>query len=93
MADPKQGGDLFDMAKDGTKVPGDAGKQNVIPSVANPHQQDSSTGGGLGTRDLQQAADNSAGGPHGPGIGEAVSGTGNALPQSIGEKHSSTGGK
>jgi hypothetical protein len=24
--DPKQGGDLFDMAKDGTSIPNDAGK-------------------------------------------------------------------
>lgn len=74
-------------------VPGDAGKQNVIPSAANPHQKDPSTGGGLGATDLQQAADNSTGAPQGPGIGEAVSGTDNALPQSMGEKHSASGGK
>ena len=37
-SDPKQGGDLFDMAKDGTSIPGDAGKQNLIPSVPRPDQ-------------------------------------------------------
>lgn len=74
-------------------VPGDSGKQNVIPSAAIPHQKDPSTAGGFGATDLQQAADNSAGAPQGPGIGEVVSGTGNALPQSMGEKHSASGGK
>ncbi len=34
--DPKQGGDLFDMAKDGTSIPNDAGKMNIIPSVPRP---------------------------------------------------------
>ena len=45
-SDPKQGGDLFDMAKDGTSIPGDAGKQNLIPSVPRPDQiaTDSETG-------------------------------------------------
>ena len=37
-SDPKQGGDLFDMAKDGTSIPGDAGKMNLIPSVPRPDQ-------------------------------------------------------
>ncbi|KAH8173831.1 hypothetical protein LIA77_05250 [Sarocladium implicatum] len=34
-----QGGDLFDMAKDGTKIPKNAAKPRVIPSVANPADQ------------------------------------------------------
>jgi hypothetical protein len=34
--DPHQGGDLFDMAKDGTSIPGDAGKMRIIPSVPRP---------------------------------------------------------
>lgn len=34
--DPHQGGDLFDMAKDGTSMPNDAGKMNIIPSVPRP---------------------------------------------------------
>ena len=74
-------------------VPGDAGKQNIIPSAANPHQKDPATGGGLGAADLQQAADNSAGGPSGPGIGEAVTGTGDPLPDTLGGKYSESGGK
>jgi len=38
MSDAKKGGDLFDMAKDGTTIPGDAGVQNLIPSVPRPDQ-------------------------------------------------------
>ena len=34
--DPHQGGDLFDMAKDGTSIPNDAGKMNLIPSKPRP---------------------------------------------------------
>ena len=34
--DPHQGGDLFDMAKDGTTMPNDAGKMRTIPSVPRP---------------------------------------------------------
>ncbi|KAK0385722.1 hypothetical protein NLU13_6899 [Sarocladium strictum] len=35
-----QGGDLFDMAKDGTKIPRNAGKPRAIPSVPNPGDND-----------------------------------------------------
>jgi hypothetical protein len=34
--DPHQGGDIFDMAKDGTSIPNDAGKTNTIPSKSRP---------------------------------------------------------
>jgi len=34
--DPKQGGDLSDMAASGTTVPNDAGKMNTLPSVPRP---------------------------------------------------------
>ncbi len=34
--DPHQGGDLFDIARDGTTMPNDAGLMNVIPSKARP---------------------------------------------------------
>jgi hypothetical protein len=37
-SDPHEGGDLFDMAKDGTTMPNDAGKHNLIPSVPRPDQ-------------------------------------------------------
>ena len=35
-SDPHEGGDLFDMAKDGTTMPNDAGKQNLIPPCLAP---------------------------------------------------------
>lgn len=35
---PNSGGDLFDMAKDGTTVPEDSAKPRLIPSVARPDQ-------------------------------------------------------
>ena len=59
-SDPKQGGDLFDMAKDGTTIPGDAGKQNLIPSVPRPDQiTDPSTDpNDMGGAGLESAADN-----------------------------------
>ncbi|KEY66278.1 hypothetical protein S7711_02743 [Stachybotrys chartarum IBT 7711] len=83
-------GDLYEMAKDGTTVPGDAGKQNVIPSVANPHQKEDTTGG-LGFSDMNAAADN--GSSASGGLGEAVTGTGNSLPDFTTSKDSRNGGK
>ena len=58
--DPKQGGDLFDMAKDGTSIPNDAGKQNLIPSVPRPDQitDPASDPNDLGAPDTASAADN-----------------------------------
>lgn len=38
--DPKKGGDLYDMAKDGTSIPNDAGKMNTIPSVPRPGEDE-----------------------------------------------------
>ncbi|KAL9116268.1 MAG: hypothetical protein Q9187_007210, partial [Circinaria calcarea] len=55
--DPHQGGDLFDMAKDGTTMPNDAGKQNLIPSVPRPDQISDSPND-FGAPDLQRAAEN-----------------------------------
>ena len=59
-SDPKQGGDLFDMAKDGTTMPNDAGKMNLIPSVPRPDQMtdDNNFGNNLGADSLAGAADN-----------------------------------
>ena len=58
--DPKQGGDLFDMAKDGTTMPNDAGKHNLIPSVPRPDQitDSNSESNNLGGIDVAGAADN-----------------------------------
>ncbi|KAK7443657.1 hypothetical protein Landi51_09005 [Colletotrichum acutatum] len=93
MADAKQGGDLYDMAKDGTKVPGDAGKQNIIKSVPNPHQQESAAGG-LGSTTLHGAADNALNTNEGrpSGVGEGISATGHEIPQSVTGKPGGRGG-
>ncbi len=58
--DPHEGGDLFDMAKDGTTMPNDAGKQNLIPSVPRPDQITDPVNdpNNLGAADLASAADN-----------------------------------
>ncbi|KAK1522734.1 hypothetical protein CPAR01_14277 [Colletotrichum paranaense] len=93
MADAKQGGDLYDMAKDGTKVPGDAGKQNIIKSVPNPHQQESAPGE-LGSTTLHGAADNALNTNEGraSGVGEGISATGHEIPQSVTGKPGGRGG-
>ncbi len=55
----KGGGDLFDMAKDGTTVPEDAAKPRIIPSVPRPDQIASeSDPNSLEGADLAGAADN-----------------------------------
>ena len=58
--DPHVGGSLSDMAVTGTKIPNDAGVQNIIPSVARPDQISSTSGGDddAGARNLAEAADN-----------------------------------
>ncbi|KAK0656935.1 hypothetical protein B0T16DRAFT_385560 [Cercophora newfieldiana] len=85
-----QGGDLFDMAKEGTKVPADSAKPNVIPSVARPDQHGESTGAGLGSSSLHQAADNATATT---GFGETISAAGGQLPDDIDQKYSRSGGK
>ncbi|GKT48704.1 uncharacterized protein ColSpa_08885 [Colletotrichum spaethianum] len=94
MADADQGGDLFDMAKDGTKVPGDAGKQNILKSVPNPHQKDPSAAGGLGSTTLYGAADNPIHDDEGrpSGVGEGITATGHDIPQSVTGKPGGRGG-
>ncbi|MCJ1293251.1 hypothetical protein MMC34_004805 [Xylographa carneopallida] len=85
-SDPKQGGDLFDMAKDGTTMPNDAGKMNLIPSVPRPDQMtdDNNFGNNLGADSLAGAADNptdiSRSNKDIGMTGEAITGTGNTLP-------------
>ncbi|KAH7324680.1 hypothetical protein B0I35DRAFT_509390 [Stachybotrys elegans] len=84
-------GDLSAMAKDGTTIPGDAGKYNIVPSVADKYQKAGDTDGGLGVSDLQKAADNAFSGSG--GLGEGVTGTGDSLPDFTTSKHSGHGGK
>lgn len=53
------GGDLFDLAKDGTTVPADAAKPNYIPSKPRPDQVASADDpNNLGARNLAEAATN-----------------------------------
>lgn len=57
---PNSGGDLFDMAKDGTKVPESAAEPRLIPSKPRPDQVASSEDPNqLGAADLAGAATNS----------------------------------
>ncbi|KAI0798737.1 hypothetical protein GGR55DRAFT_684627 [Xylaria sp. FL0064] len=84
--DPHQGGDLHDMAKDGTKIPGDAGKMNTIPSKAPPPVDND-----LGNASLHAAADNPI--PSGEVDDQAISATGHPIPSSAFQKSSGTGGK
>ncbi|KAI1259208.1 hypothetical protein F5Y18DRAFT_410694 [Xylariaceae sp. FL1019] len=86
--DSHQGGDLNQMAKDGTKVPGDAGKMNTVPSVAS---QDQKTDREFGASQLNTAADNPAGA--GSADDEAITATGHSIDTSAFTKHSGHGGK
>ncbi|KAI1761052.1 hypothetical protein GGR53DRAFT_469744 [Hypoxylon sp. FL1150] len=90
--DAKEGGDLFEMAKDGTTVPGDAGKQNILPSVPNPDQKYRDTSGGLGAGSLSSAADNPVGSAKNVD-NDAVTATGHSVPPSTAAKPSRSGGK
>ncbi|KAJ3577874.1 hypothetical protein NPX13_g2690 [Xylaria arbuscula] len=82
--DAHQGGELNDMAKDGTKIPGDAGKMNTIPSKAAPSQANND----LGNTSLATAADNPVGADN-----EAISATGHSIPSSAFQKPGGRGGK
>ncbi|KAG7285917.1 hypothetical protein NEMBOFW57_008213 [Staphylotrichum longicolle] len=82
MSDRK-GGNLFDMAKEGTKVPEDAGKPNVQSAGTNlPSQKRQGGPGGLGVQDNTLGATSQ---------GEVVSAAGE-LPEDAGQKYSRSGG-
>lgn len=56
---PNSGGDLFDMAQDGTSVPEDAAKPRYIPSKPRPDEIASETDpNDLGGRNIAEAATN-----------------------------------
>lgn len=56
---PNSGGDLFDMAEEGTRVPEDAAKPRYIPSKPRPDEIASETDpNNLGGRNLAEAATN-----------------------------------
>ncbi|KAI1325751.1 hypothetical protein F5Y16DRAFT_377055 [Xylariaceae sp. FL0255] len=90
-ADPKKGGDLNRMAKDGTKVPNDAGESyKELPSVPNPSQKQPKENG-FGATTLNTAADNPVGAP--VYDDDAITASGHSVPSAMFEKPSGHGGK
>ncbi|KAF2129648.1 hypothetical protein P153DRAFT_396903 [Dothidotthia symphoricarpi CBS 119687] len=87
--DPHQGGRLEDMAAEGTTIPGDAGKQNLIPSVPRPDQINPDPS--LAHADIAHGADNASDIPRSvndPGqTGEVLTGTGDQMNSSIEKKN------
>jgi len=88
MSDPRQGGDLSDMAATGTTMPNDAGRHNLIPSVPRPDQ---AAGSDLGAADTAGAADNASDMPRQfkdmGATGEIITGTGDQLPAQVESKN------
>jgi len=88
------GGDLFDMARDGTTVPEDSAKPRLIPSKARPDQYATTKASEadpnfLGGTTIAEAADNASDIPRSTqdtATVEAMTGTGDALPSAIGSK-------
>ncbi|KAI8624199.1 hypothetical protein F5Y19DRAFT_480841 [Xylariaceae sp. FL1651] len=85
--DPHQGGSLSEMAKDGTKIPGDAGKLNTVPSKPDTPDVDNP----FGATSLNTAAENPVG--TGAADDDAISATGHEVPSTMFSKHSRNGGK
>jgi len=83
--DPHSGGDIFDMAADGTSIPGDAGKMNTIPSKPRPVEGESSVNANRNL--LAEAAssltDISRGVRNMGATGEVETGTGDQLPAPV----------
>lgn len=79
--DPHQGGDLFDMAADGTSIPNDAGNMNTIPSKPRPGEGEGTVNANRSP--LADAASNAADIPRGVrdmgATGEVETGTGYAF--------------
>ncbi|KIW10334.1 hypothetical protein PV08_11296 [Exophiala spinifera] len=92
------GGDLFDLAKDGTNVPSDAAEPRLIPSKARPDQVVSpSDPNNLGARSLHEAADNQGDIPRttrDTAVNDILTGTGDSLPSQVDSKrlHAVPGG-
>ncbi|KAL2167988.1 hypothetical protein VTG60DRAFT_578 [Thermothelomyces hinnuleus] len=81
-----QGGNLFDMAKEGTKIPADAAKPNVISAGEGGSRKGAAEGSaaGAGLNDSRLGATS---------LGEVASAAGGELPEDIGQKYSRAGGK
>jgi len=92
------GGDLFDMAKDGTSVPDNSAEPRLIPSKARPDQIASETDpNNLGGRTLHEAADNAGDVPRttrDTATNDVLTGTGDSLPGQVDSKrlHNVPGG-
>ncbi|TVY51200.1 hypothetical protein LCER1_G006361 [Lachnellula cervina] len=86
--DSHQGGDLFDMAKDGTSIPNDAGKMNTIPSKPRPGEGEGSVnangsslaGAASNPTDISRSVRDIGAG------GEVETGTGDQLPAQVESK-------
>ncbi|KAI9691766.1 MAG: hypothetical protein M1822_007838 [Bathelium mastoideum] len=92
--DAHRGGTLEELAAEGTRIPNDAGVQNLIPSVPRPDQMSEDSNfskGNVGATDLQGAADNATDIPRrNKDIGatsEVVTGTGDQMPVQIESKN------
>ncbi|GAM86062.1 hypothetical protein ANO11243_040720 [Dothideomycetidae sp. 11243] len=92
--DPHQGGNLSDMARDGTNMPNDAGVQNLIPSKPRPDQIASNDEDGA--MDLAGAATNATDMPRGNrdigATGGVMTGTGDMLGAEVESKRLHFGG-
>jgi len=84
------GGDLFDMAQDGTKVPDDAATPRYIPSKPRPDQIASASDPNyIGGTNLAEAATNQGDIPRTTKDdipSEILTGTGDSLPSQVGSK-------
>ncbi|KAL1964641.1 hypothetical protein VTN77DRAFT_6815 [Rasamsonia byssochlamydoides] len=92
--DPHTGGSLSEMAPTGTRMPNDAGLQNLIPSKARPDQQQENRQfdyNGLAQPTLEKAADNPTDMPRSTrdtgASGEVMTAMGDALPAEVETKN------
>ena len=92
--DPHAGGSLSDWAQTGTKVPNDAGIQNIVPSYPEPREMENSTqfdNAGIAEPTLQSAVDNPVDVPRSTRdvgmTGEVTTGIGDQLPAEVETKN------
>jgi len=95
---PNSGGDIFDMAKDGTRVPEDAAAPRYIPSKPRPDEVASAPNpNDFGGRTLAEAATNEGDIPRttrDTDVRDILTGTGDSLPSHVDSKrlHAVPGG-
>jgi len=93
-SDPHQGGNLSDMAVNGTQIPNDAGKQKTIPSVPRPDQMAENPQyhqGFINSASPATAVDNATDMPRQykdvGATGGVITGTGDQLPAQVESKN------